>query len=147
MSGSPMRWVDIASSTTDFSAAVNEYCAASSGEGSRPKRPDPQLQDAECGRAREPMGLGLARCTEHGDGHHDPWFGVQHRGAEVRPVGAQRGIEQVGGEVVGERERESQEPRQLRAEQGRAQEPHFGEVAPAGIRRTGRPGGPSPGRR
>ena len=39
-SGSPIRWVDMASSTIDFSAAVNGYSAASSGDGSGPRRPE-----------------------------------------------------------------------------------------------------------
>jgi len=40
VSGSPIRCVDMVSSTIDFSPTVNWYCAASSGEGSGPKRPD-----------------------------------------------------------------------------------------------------------
>ena len=60
---------------------------------------------------------------------------MQDRGPEVRPVGGQRRVEQLGCEVVGERVRQSQEPRQLGAEERRTEEPHLGEVTPAGIRR------------
>ena len=97
------------------------------------------MEDGQRGRTGQPLRLLVVVGAEDRRRHHHAGL-VQHPGLpEVRAVEIERLVDQGGGEVEGEAEREPEHPRQLGAEGRRAEQPHLGQVATAGHRcRTGR---------
>ena len=85
------------SSTIDLSASVNWSRAASSGDGSGPRRPDRNCKmlsalEPESQRASSSLGAQSTETATMTLG--SAW---QHGGTEVRSVRGQRGIEERGG--------------------------------------------------
>ncbi len=96
--------------------------------GEKPQSATAELQDAQGRGAGKPSGLLGGGGADHRDGHHGMWLLQQERGSERGSVGGQGGIERFGAEVVGEGEGQPEHAGQLSAEDGRPQEPHFGQI-------------------
>ncbi len=123
-SGSPITAQASARSTPAFSCGVHHDSMSSMGGGIRPGRAAAQAHEALLLRGEQPPRLLAAVGCNHVEAEHRVGRRQARGGAELRAVHRQCLVHLVRGEVRGERERQPQQRRQLRAEQAGAQQPH-----------------------